>query len=350
MSAPSSRNRVAASLVRLGPHGAAHRVALRAGTSVLVPLLVLVLVGRVEWAAFAVFGAFVSLYGRHHTRAQRAGMQAVAGFFLVGAVTLGTVVALVPDSRWLVVGLGALLAAAGSLTSDAYGWHPPGPIFILFGFAVCGVLPATPLDVPLAFGVAAASALFSIFVGNLGALRDPGAWERPVPPNPQFADAWNAPGARAHLLRYVVALLVAGGVATALDWQHPYWAMVAAIAVLSGPDRSSRLTRSVHRVIGTFIGIGVAALLLSLDVNGVVAVLVIAALQVLAELFVARNYAVALLFITPLALLVGQLVRPAPAGPLVRDRLLETVLGAAIAVAVLLVVPDRLRQAEGEPV
>lgn len=125
--------------------------------------------------------------------------------------------------------------------------------------------------------------------------------------------------------------------------------MVAAIAVLSGPDRSSRLTRSAQRVIGTFLGIGVAALLLSLDLNGVVAVLVMVALQVLAELFVGRNYAVALLFITPLALLVGQLVRFSPAGPLVRDRLLETVLGAAIAVVVLLLVPDRLRRAEGEP-
>ncbi len=75
--------------------------------------------------------------------------------------------------------------------------------------------------------------------------------------------------------------------------------MVSAIAVLSGPDRSSRLIRSVHRVIGTFVTIGDAALLLSLSANGVVAVPVIAALQVLAELFVGRNDAVALLFITP---------------------------------------------------
>lgn len=60
-----------------GARTTANRVALRAGVSVLVPLLVLVLVGRVEWTPYAAFGAFTSLYGRNHARAERAGMQVV---------------------------------------------------------------------------------------------------------------------------------------------------------------------------------------------------------------------------------------------------------------------------------
>jgi uncharacterized membrane protein YccC len=70
-------------------------------------------------------------------------------------------------------------------------------------------------------------------------------------------------------------------------------------------------------------------------------VLVIVVLQVLTELVVGRNYAVALLFITPLALMMGQLVHAAPPGPLLRDRLLETVLGVLVGAVVLLLVPDR---------
>ena len=80
--------------MRWGPHGGAHRVALRAGVSVCVPLLVLVLAGRVGWAPYAAFGAFTSLYGRRHARAERAGMQVVAGAFLVLAVTAGALVSL----------------------------------------------------------------------------------------------------------------------------------------------------------------------------------------------------------------------------------------------------------------
>src|SRR6476661_11262389 len=142
---PTGRVRsVARGLLTLGPHRGAHRVALRAGVSVLVPLLALVLLGRVEWTAYAAFGAFSSLYGRNHARAERAGMQVVAGGFLTLAVTLGVLVSLAPDSRWIVVPVGALLAAGGSLTSDAYQWHPPGPLFLVFGFAVSAMVPSTP--------------------------------------------------------------------------------------------------------------------------------------------------------------------------------------------------------------
>ena len=330
-------------LLRWGPHGGAHRVALRAGVSVLVPLLVLVLVGRVEWTPYAAFGAFTSLYGRNHARPERAGMQVVAGGFLTLAVTLGVVVSLAPESRWLVVVLGALLAAAGSLTSDAYRWHPPGPLFLVFAFAVCAMVPAGPTTVPIAAAVAASSVLVSLLVSHAGALTHRDTWRRPQLPAPRFRDALEAPGARAHLLRHVVALAVSGAVATGLGWQHPYWAMVAAVTVLSGPDRTSRLTRGVHRVVGTVLGLAVAAPILAWAPQGVWAVLVIVVLQVLTELVVGRNYAVALLFITPLALMMGQLVHAAPPGPLLRDRLLETVLGALVGAVVLLLVPDRLR-------
>ncbi|GAA2498951.1 FUSC family protein [Terrabacter carboxydivorans] len=338
---PRGARAVTRGLVALGPHRGAHRVALRAGLSVLMPLLVLVLAGRVEWTAYAAFGAFTSLYGRNHARAERAGMQVVAGGFLTLSVTLGVLVSLAPDSRWLVVPVGALLAAGGSLASDAYGWHPPGPLFLVFGFAVSAMVPATAATLPVAAGVAALSALFSLAVAQVGVLREPASWAPPVLPAPRFRDALAPQGAVTHLLRHVLALSVAGGVATALDWQHPYWAMVAAVVVLSGPDLLSRLTRGVQRVVGTLLGLGVAALVLAWHPQGVTAVLVIVVLQVLTELFVGRNYAVALLFITPLALLMGQLAHEAPVGPLLRDRLLETVLGALVGAVVLLLVPDR---------
>ncbi|WP_185747312.1 hypothetical protein [Humibacillus xanthopallidus] len=95
------RRRVAAVLLGWGPHRGAHRVALRAGVSVLVPLLALVLAGRVESTAYAAFGAFTSLYGRNHGRAERAGMQIVDGTFLTVTVVLGVAVSLMAFIRVL---------------------------------------------------------------------------------------------------------------------------------------------------------------------------------------------------------------------------------------------------------
>ena len=325
----------------IGPHAGAHRVALRAGFSVLVPLLVLVLLDRYEWTAFAAFGAFTSLYGRRSGHVERAGMQLVAGSFLTLAVVLGASVALSDEKRWLCVVVGSLVAAGGSLVSDAFTWHPPGPLFLVFGFAACATLPAEPTDVLAALVIAAASAAFSMLIGQVGVLREPGGWRTPTLPVPRFGEVWSAPGAKRHLLRFLVGTAVAGAVATAVGGSHPYWAMVAVCAVMGAPDLTGRLTRGLHRVVGTLVGVGVAALILPLHPRGVWAVLVIVALQVGAELLVGRNYALALLCVTPLALMMGQLAHEVPLRPLLTDRALETVFGAAVGIAALFLIPDK---------
>jgi hypothetical protein len=63
---------------------------------------------------------------------------------------------------------------------------------------------------------------------------------------------------------------------------------------------------------------------------------VLAVLQGTAELVVGRNYALAVIIVTPLALIMGTLSRPASEWALLHDRTVETVLGAAVGVAVSL--------------
>lgn len=87
----------------------------------LVPLAVVVLLGRLDWAAYAAFGAFTSLYGRHSHWSERVGMQGSAALSLVAAVGLGALVSGTAVTPWLVVIVGSLLATWGSLTSDAFG-------------------------------------------------------------------------------------------------------------------------------------------------------------------------------------------------------------------------------------
>jgi uncharacterized membrane protein YccC len=60
-----------------------------------------------------------------------------------------------------------------------------------------------------------------------------------------------------------------------------------------------------------------------------------------AELTVARNYALGVLFATPVALLLAALAQPVPPLDLARDRLLDTAVGAVVAVAVALLLPNR---------
>jgi len=85
-------------LVRFGPHNDSHRVALRAGVSVGLPLVLLTATGHRSWLAYAAFGAFTSLYGRGEGYRRRMHTQLAAALTLVLAVGFGTAVsAVVPD-------------------------------------------------------------------------------------------------------------------------------------------------------------------------------------------------------------------------------------------------------------
>jgi uncharacterized membrane protein YccC len=110
---------------------------------------------------------------------------------------------------------------------------------------------------------------------------------------------------------------------------------------MAAPTLAGQLLRGAHRVIGTTIGLGLSAVLLALRPQGALLIAVIVALQVAAELFVGRNYGLALVFITPLALLLGEIVSSHPSGSLLVQRGVETVIGVVVAVAVTLLVRER---------
>lgn len=313
-------------LLKFGPHAGAHRVALRAGASVLVPLLVLWATGHTDWSIYAAFGAFTSLYGRTSVHLSRFQMQSTVAVLLVFSCAGGVLVGSSDHRAWLAVPLCAVLAVFGSIVSDAQGWHPPGPLFLIFAFAACASIPSDPADAGLAAGVSAGSAIFAIVVGNVGAL-----WRvrrhraEPTSARPtHFAAA-----AKRHALRCGGGVLIAGLVTTALGIGHPYWAMVSAVVPMAARAFRVQLVRGLHRVIGTGIGLLTTAALLAVDPRGLVLVLVIAGLQVAAEMLVGRNYAVALVVVTPLALLMVHMMAPTPAAVLLFDRGVETVIGVA---------------------
>jgi hypothetical protein len=336
--------------VTVGPHAGAHRVALRAGISVLVPLMTLVLAGRSDLTVFAAFGAFTSLYGRHHGHVDRTGMQLGAGAAFTLAVGLGVAAAAAPGPHtWVVLVVGALVAVLGQITSDALSWHPPGPLFLVFAFSVCGSLPDQGLaDVPLAMLVAAASAAVSIAIGHVGVLRDLTGWRVPSLPALSLRQALAPVGTISRLALLAVTTFVAGLICYLAGLDHPYWGMVAAVAAFGGADHASRVVRGLHRVVGTLAGVAVAGLVLGAHPRGVAAVLVIVVLQIGAELLVGRNYALALLCVTPLALMMSQLAHEQPVGPLLLDRAVSTLVGALLAIGALVVV-ERMRARRATP-
>ncbi|WP_162144876.1 FUSC family protein [Arthrobacter castelli] len=353
----------------MAPSQRDHYPAARIALGIAVPLLVVLAIGRIDLTIFAAFGAFSGIYAKAEIAGRRFQHQSIAGFILVACLGLGGAYASIGASPWAIVITTAVVAGAGSVAADYWRLKPPGSLFFVFAFAAVASLPEVP---PWwqALTVGTASVLWCLFLGAVPAvvrkLRRSGdigarlpASERPAPaqirpdlsgpapigPAPQQPVDWSA--LMVHALRYAVAAAIAGGLATFADIGHSYWAMVAAVVPIAAPTLAGRLARAVHRIVGTLGGVAVTAAILALPLLPWHIVLLLVVLQFLAEMFVQRHYTVALFFITPLALLMSFLVtQPDPADLLV-DRTLETVIGALVGVAVVVLMRERAASLKG---
>ncbi|WP_433293418.1 FUSC family protein [Actinoplanes sp. CA-030573] len=145
--------------------------------------------------------------------------------------------------------------------------------------------------------------------------------------------------------RVAAGALAAGAAAGALvhgtGLGHPYWAAVSAVAVLQADSLRLSLQKAMQRAAGTTIGLFLAGAAVALPGDQWTLVVAIVIAQVAAELLVVRNYGLAMLAITPLALLVGELGHPTPPAALIGDRLVQTLLGCGLGLAAAALVRNR---------
>ncbi|WP_082941911.1 FUSC family protein [Mycolicibacterium peregrinum] len=141
-------------------------------------------------------------------------------------------------------------------------------------------------------------------------------------------------------VRVGIAVAISGVIAVlisqALTMTHAYWAMAAAVLMLhQGFDWQRTVARGVERTLGTWLGLGVAGVILALHPQGLWLVLVIGALQFTIEMYVMRNYTLAVVFITPAALTIASGGQPVDnLGELLLTRGSDTLIGCAVALAV----------------
>ncbi|MBF6321968.1 FUSC family protein [Nocardia cyriacigeorgica] len=136
--------------------------------------------------------------------------------------------------------------------------------------------------------------------------------------------------------RIGLAAILAGSLTVALSIGRPDWAVLTVAVLLhQGPDRVRGTYRGIHRVGGTVLGLAVFTVIYAFEPRGFALVLVLMGLQFSIELFVARNYGLAVVFITPLALLMGGGGVYGDPLPVAFDRFLESVIGVLIGLGVL---------------
>ncbi|MBT8160491.1 FUSC family protein [Arthrobacter sp. GN70] len=339
----------ARALYKVPPASNDHLAAVRVALSVAVPALVLLVTGHPELTLYAVFGALTGMYGRNESHQLRLKHQAQATAILLAGVSIGTFLSIANIHFWSLVAVEAVFAGAGSLFADKVQLRPNGPFFGILALGTCSAVPVTiPFFIPLL--VFAASAAFSILVGFAGWLRYR-TWERGANRDVPAPDRQWRQAAGIHAARYMLAVGAAGSAGVLSGLGHHHWAMAAAAVPLAGADMPSRLHRGIHRIVGTFLGLAIVAVVLFPGPlsplhyfpgqSQVILALVVIVCQFPTELFMSRHYGWAMVFFTPVILLMTQMAAPASPAVLIVERGAETFIGAVVGIAVAVLVQGR---------
>lgn len=133
--------------------------------------------------------------------------------------------------------------------------------------------------------------------------------------------------------RITLASLLAAAIAAVLDLQHPLWASIGAMAALQGLNYRHTVQRAIQRLLGNVVGAVIAAVLLASDPGFWPMVVAIILFQTITEMFVTRNYGLASVAVTAMALLLTGLGEQA--GPeIAANRIADTLIGVAVGVVV----------------
>jgi len=293
------------------------------------PLLVAAMVGQIEAGLVGSLGGLVFLYLPETPLQHRMVVLMACGFMMTASYAMGLGVQAL-GIVWLRAPLIALVALVVSMTVRYYRLPPPGPLFFVMAAAIGAYTPLSVEQLPMQVGL--------LFLGVLGAaviafgysLAVLARWEAmPMPVRPMAT------------FDYVVvdAVVIAAAVgaslllAELLQLSRPYWVPVSCMAVAQGASLRAVWNRQLHRVGGTAVGMLVAAALLLLPLDAWRIAFAVMALTVLVESLVVRHYGLAVVFITPLTILLadaGALGGDLAVGMLVRARLFDTALGCAV--------------------
>lgn len=110
--------------------------------------------------------------------------------------------------------------------------------------------------------------------------------------------------------RFGIITTVSALIGYAFDFTRSYWISLSCVAVMSGASMVATYYRAIQRSIGTIIGVIIASIILYFDPSNYALVLFIFFFTLLTELYIVKNYGLAIIFITPNAVLLATTLTP----------------------------------------
>nr|WP_232827111.1 FUSC family protein [Bordetella bronchiseptica] len=317
---------------------------LQAGLAIFVALVSAHLSPWPHLVGFSALGGLAALFGRFASAQGRQRIVMVCGLLLVAGVLVPSLATYAGAGALSMVLLLAL--SAGLYTLAVWRWGlTGGPGAVIFVFAVGAAL--APVDSAAAVMERTLATAWGALVAWLACaltdrLRPHGAVAMAAAPLPPLS-----------LQLMVAGRIAVGAGAAALiifwaGWQYPAWAAIGAAAVMQGTHLHLTMNRSLQRMAGTIVGACIVWAILAQDPSFWTLVAAVVLCQVITEVTIGFNYALGQVTVTPMALLMTYMASPAPASNMPVERVVDTIVGAAIGIVFAVIfstVDDRVHLA-----
>ena len=265
-----------------------------------IPLLAGLYFNHIEYGILGSTAGLVILYLPSTTIANRMITMLACSFGFMLSFTIGIIFSFSILLSSLVFGV---LSFGVQWAANYFKLKPPGSFFFIMIAAIASCMPFDLATIPARVGVVGMGAMlacglafaYSIYI------------VRYYPPKVQIIQLKK--GRYDNMIQSVITGVFMGGsllIGHLLHLQNPYWVPISCLAVMQGVSLEHIWSRSLQRIIGTFVGLGLAWLLLLQRPSALALCISIFILQFIIEMLVVRHYGLAVIFITPLTLFLAE--------------------------------------------
>lgn len=291
-----------------------------------IPLLAGLYFHQIGYGILGSTAGLVILYLPSTTIANRMITMLACSFGFMLSFTIGIVFSFSIILSSLVFGL---LSFGVQWAANYFKMKAPGSFFFIMIASIASCMPFEPATIPARVGVVGMGAMlacglalaYSIYI------------VRYYPPKVQMIPLKS--GRYDNAIQSGITGIFMGGsllIGHLLKLQNPYWVPISCLAVMQGVSLEHIWSRSLQRITGTFVGLGLAWLLLLQRPSALELCISIFILQFIIEMLVVRHYGLAVIFITPLTLFLAEAGSAMHVDPnvLMPARFLNIALGSLI--------------------
>ncbi len=294
-----------------------------------LPIMVGAATDHLGYGLVASLGGMVFLYLPGTPLHHRMVTLMACAFGVIACYTLGLVCHFIPLAMTPLL---ALITMLVTMVVRFYRLGPPGAMFFVMAASIAAFTPASVEDAPMRVGLITLGCLQAAliaFIYSLVHLRV----RAPLPVEPLPAPTFDFVIFDSIVIGASVGLSLA--IAQALQMPRAYWVPISCLAVVQGVSLRAVWNRQVHRIAGTGIGLGLAWALIAMPLDPWSIAVLIIVLSFIIETLVVRHYGFAVVFITPVTILLAEAATlgSEPAGAIIESRFFDTVLGCLVGLA-----------------